>query len=81
MFPSWLLDKGTMKDDASHEGFEAMKTNDNTDFTDEEREAKLNAIFARNGDELEFVNNPTPSPYSAPEAISATLSHPNHSDA
>lgn len=55
--PKWLV-KNTRKIgviDTSVCG-EAMKINDNDSISDAGREKKLASIFAKHGDELEFIN-------------------------
>lgn len=51
-FPAWM----TYEDHGSKDVDEAYLVNDNRDISDLTREAKLKEIFARHGDELEFIN-------------------------
>lgn len=54
-FPRWM---NSVKSQgyASSDLMEAYQTNDNRMINDDAREKQLIAIFARNGDELEFIN-------------------------
>jgi hypothetical protein len=45
-FPDWMQDARI---------FDAYQTNDDLDLNDVERESKLKEIFARHGDEIEFI--------------------------
>ena len=49
--PEWMKYEGWLENDISL----AYGANDDSLLTDDQRKAKLQAIFARNGDELEFV--------------------------
>jgi len=46
-FPEWMYEMRKIDD--------AYTWNDTTDYTDQEREARLIAVFAKHGDEIEFV--------------------------
>lgn len=49
-YPEWL------NRPVSGDRVAAMTVNDNEKLSDAEREAKLTALFAKHGDELEFIN-------------------------
>jgi hypothetical protein len=50
LWPTW------MTDESSADIWHAYHTNDDENITDEVREVRLQTIFARHGDEIEFVN-------------------------
>lgn len=55
-FPQWLQEPYRRpREDVSDMG-NATDINDEETFSDVVRESKLKAIFAKNGDELEFIN-------------------------
>lgn len=51
-FPAWM----SYSTHGSQDVDEAYEVNDNEEISDLTREAKLKEIFARHGDELEFIN-------------------------
>ena len=53
--PEWLLSSGKSFD--SNDCTEAMRINDQRAITDEERERRLIALFAKHNTELQFTDN------------------------
>lgn len=54
--PKWLTRKSRGQVFNTHACGNAMNINDSEELSDAEREAKLTALFAKHGDELEFIN-------------------------